>query len=112
MNLLREPDAGKPPVRFDERDVETERLNATAPRLDSTRKNAEIAENKFRQRLTITLTMSAPRAGCAIRFFKAYLDFSSAISAFSSEAGGEHEFSGLAFRGGWDQLLGTTTVLR
>ena len=24
MNLLREPDAGNPPVRFDERDVETE----------------------------------------------------------------------------------------
>jgi len=33
MSLLREPDAGNPPVRFDERDVETERL---APRLDST----------------------------------------------------------------------------
>jgi hypothetical protein len=26
MSLLREPDAGNPPVRFDERDVETERL--------------------------------------------------------------------------------------
>lgn len=24
MNLVREPDAGKPPVRFDEREVETE----------------------------------------------------------------------------------------
>jgi hypothetical protein len=24
MSLVREPDAGKPPVRFDERDVETE----------------------------------------------------------------------------------------
>ena len=32
--LVREPDAGKPPVRFDEREVETAR---TAPPLDSTR---------------------------------------------------------------------------
>src|SRR4029079_13837826 len=31
--LVREPDAGKPPVRFDEREVETAR---TAPPLDST----------------------------------------------------------------------------
>ena len=34
-HLVREPDAGKPPVRFDEREVETERY-ATAPPLDST----------------------------------------------------------------------------
>ena len=33
MILVREPDAGKPPVRFDEREVETAR---TAPPLDST----------------------------------------------------------------------------
>src|SRR5665213_177617 len=36
MNFLREPDAGNPHVRFDERDVETEAPRATAPRLDST----------------------------------------------------------------------------
>jgi hypothetical protein len=36
MNLLREPDAGDPHVRFDEREVETERIAATAPPLDST----------------------------------------------------------------------------
>ena len=34
--LVRKPDAGNPHVRFDERDVETERLVATAPHLDST----------------------------------------------------------------------------
>jgi len=34
MNLLREPDAGNPHVRFDERDVETERV--TPPRHVST----------------------------------------------------------------------------
>lgn len=34
--LVRKPDAGKPPVRFDERDVETEVTRLTAPHLDST----------------------------------------------------------------------------
>jgi hypothetical protein len=37
--LVREPDAGKPPVRFDERGVETGRCRmaqTTAPLLDST----------------------------------------------------------------------------
>ncbi len=38
--LVREPDAGKPPVRFDERAVETEPL-ATAPPLDSTQLRCE-----------------------------------------------------------------------
>ena len=36
-NLVRKPDAGNLPVRFDERDLETEHLRATAPDLDSTR---------------------------------------------------------------------------
>src|SRR5215831_15954174 len=35
--LVRKPDAGNLPVRFDERDLETEHLRATAPDLDSTR---------------------------------------------------------------------------
>jgi len=57
VNFLREPDAGNPPVRFDERDVETEHGGAreapaneragqriclaytTAPHLDSTRES-------------------------------------------------------------------------
>ena len=34
--LVRKPDAGNPPVRFDEREPETERVCATAPVLDST----------------------------------------------------------------------------
>jgi hypothetical protein len=33
---VRKPDAGKLHVRFDERDLETERYRATAPDLDST----------------------------------------------------------------------------
>ena len=36
LKLVRKPDAGKPPVRF-ERDVETEVKRLTAPHLDSTR---------------------------------------------------------------------------
>ena len=58
VSLFREPDAGKPPVRFDEREQETElcqtglrrvmrkhpnshrEANATAPVLDSTRDSA------------------------------------------------------------------------
>ncbi len=50
MNLLREPDAGNPPVRFDERDVETEHSGATAPRLDSTRKVREEREEAMQRR--------------------------------------------------------------
>src|SRR5262249_51474316 len=34
--LVRKPDAGNLPVRFDERDLETEHSRATAPDLDST----------------------------------------------------------------------------
>ena len=37
LKLVRKPDAGKPPVRFDERDVETEVTRLTAPHPDSTR---------------------------------------------------------------------------
>ncbi len=33
---VRKPDARNPHVRFDERDLETERLSVTAPDLDST----------------------------------------------------------------------------
>jgi len=60
MNLVREPDAGNPPVRFDEREVETEHgmrllrhrrgnpdpdyveAYPTAPPLDSTRNYPEL----------------------------------------------------------------------
>ena len=35
--LVRKPDAGNLPVRFDERDLETEHSRAAAPDLDSTR---------------------------------------------------------------------------
>jgi len=42
LKLVRKLDAGKPPVQFDERDVETEALfGLTAPHLDSTRRSNE-----------------------------------------------------------------------
>ena len=44
--LVREPDAGKPPVRFDEREVETE-PPATTPPLDSTRWDPNRRERAF-----------------------------------------------------------------
>jgi len=65
MNLVREPDAGNPPVRFDEREVETEHgmrllrhkrgnpdpeyveAYTTAPPLDSTLCVSEIPPYRF-----------------------------------------------------------------
>ena len=43
MILVREPDAGNPPVRFDEREVETAH---TAPPLDSTGSLMEEADGR------------------------------------------------------------------
>ena len=72
MRLFREPDAGNPPVRFDEREEETElsqtglrrrgesranrhrEANVTAPLLDSTQ-NACGGQGSERYRLTTTL---------------------------------------------------------
>ncbi len=66
MNLVREPDAGNPPVRFDEREVETEHgmrllrhkrgnpdpeyveAYPTAPPLDSTLPAAKGGQSHFR----------------------------------------------------------------
>ena len=47
--LVREPDAGNPPVRFDEREVETVH---TAPPLDSTRDEPLGIEHQLRRLVT------------------------------------------------------------
>jgi hypothetical protein len=73
---------------------------------------AKIAEIKFTEARMLHLTMQYARAPYPNRFSSHNSDSSSAISAFSSEAGGESEFSGPVTRKAHLRFQGNTPGTR